>query len=207
MRWKQYTITAILITLGGLSWYVMRPDAPSLGTQKAVTPELSTAPESPASPAPTAPATPSEAAATAANLPLPSTIPAWELKIDEALRSQADHAAIARILLQQVLTMPPEGQHSAAQHIANLMSDSDYLEVLPYVQNLKIAQGFQEVIVAESLNRPKEVKLPVLLAAARTPLHPMKETALSVLSVLLDQNHGTDFALWEAAVQNALKQP
>ncbi len=207
MRWKQYTLTAILITLGGLSWYVMRPDAPSLSVQKVVTPEVSTAPESPASPAPTAPAASGAAAAPVAGVPLPSTIPAWELKIDEALRSQADHAAIARILLQQVLTMPPEGQHSAAQHIANLMSDSDYLEVLPYVQNLKIGQGFQEVIVAESLNRPKEVKLPVLLAAARTPLHPMKETALSVLSVLLDQNHGTDFTLWDAAVQNALKQP
>ena len=205
MRWKQTTITIILITLGGLAWYILRPETPLSQIPVPITPEATATVEPvalPEPPKPTAPVTPMPTA----GAPL-GTLPAWELKIDEALRSNSDHSTIAKVLLQAVPSMPPEGQHSAAQHIANLMSDTDYLEVLPYVQNPKIGQGFQEVIVAESLNRPKEVKLPVLLAAARTPNHPMKDTALSVLTVLLDQNHGTDFTLWEAAVKAALKQP
>jgi hypothetical protein len=145
--------------------------------------------------------------AAAAKQPAPRTeIAQWEYRIDEALRSQADHSAIALSLLSQVPAMPGEGQTAAAQHIVNLISDRDYLQVLPYIKNSRMESGFQEIIVAESLNRPDEVKLPVLLAAARTPKHPMAETAVSVLSVLLDANHGSDWTKWEEAVNKALNK-
>ena len=131
-------------------------------------------------------------------------IPAWELKIDDALRSNADTAAIAQILLQQVPSIPGEGQLSSARHIVNLMPDKDYLSVLPYVRNTKLDPGFQEVIVAESLNRPDVVKLPLLLAAAQTPKHPMAEIAKSTLAFLLDANFENDWGKWETAVKEAL---
>jgi hypothetical protein len=130
----------------------------------------------------------------------------WEYRIDEALRSQADHSAIALSILSQVPSMPAEGQTAAAQHIVNLIADKDYLQLLPYIKNPRMEAGFQEIVVAESLNRPDEVKLPVLLNAARIPKHPMAETALSVLSVLLDANHGSDWAKWEEAVNKALNK-
>jgi len=207
MRWKNISVTAVVATLGVLAWYVLRPIAPIAELPAKSSEQVVAQPESLPPLKPTAEKAPDKAPAPALKIEAPATIPAWEMKIDEALRSQAEHGAIAKSLLQQVPSMPPEGQHAAAQHIANLMADKDYLDVLPYIQNMQIAAGFQEVIVAESLNRPKEVKLPVLLAAARTPQHPMKDTALSVLSVLLDQNYGTDWTQWENAVQKSLKEP
>ena len=131
-------------------------------------------------------------------------IPAWELKIDDALRSNAEPASIAQVLLQQVPSMPGEGQLSSARHIVNLMPDKDYLSVLPYVRNVKLDPGFQEVVVAESLNRPDVVKLPLLLAAAQTPNHPMAEIAKSTLAFLLDANFESDWGKWDNAVKEAL---
>jgi hypothetical protein len=139
-------------------------------------------------------------------LPAPEGLPLWERKIDEALRSNAEPPAIAQLLLQQVPAMPGEGQAASARHIANLIPDEDYLKVLPYVQNTRLDPGFQEVIVAESLNRSDAVKLPVLLSAARTPQHPMAEIAKSTLAFLLDADHGTDWAKWDAAVKQSLEK-
>lgn len=212
MRSKKILFALVIALLGFLCWYLLSPSTP-IGGSSSTNSEPS--PLTVAEPAPIQ--TPEKAQETAAmpkdGKPQPTPGPErtgfapWELKIDEALRSQAEHSTIAKVLLQQVPFMPPEGQQAAAQHITNLIADKDYLDVIPYIQNPKLADAFQEIIVSESLNRPKEVKLPVLLATARLSKHPMKETATSILSVLLDQNYGTDWAKWEAAVQESLKQP
>jgi hypothetical protein len=131
-------------------------------------------------------------------------IPTWELKIDDALRSNADTAAIAQVLLQQVPSLPGEGQLASARHIVNLLPDKDYLSVLPYVRNTRLDPGFQEVIVSDAFNRVDSVKLPLLLAAAQTPKHPMAEIAKSTLAFLLDANFENDWGKWESAVKAAL---
>ncbi len=211
MRSKKTLFALVIALLGFLSWYLLNPSAPI--TVGSITPEPSTPTINEPSPIPApekaqeTPAMPKNGKTQPAPGPERTGFAPWELKIDEALRSQAEHSTIAKVLLQQVPFMPPEGQHAAAQHITNLIADKDYLDVIPYIQNPKLADAFQEIVVSESLNRPKEVKLPVLLATARLSKHPMKETATSILSVLLDQNYGTDWAKWEAAVQEALKQP
>lgn len=214
MHSKKLTLATLLGTLLFLTWYILRPVTPP-GTPVAppVAPlaQLSAPPAAEAPPAPPtdtaasepAPPTPNDKALS----PGASPFAPWEVKIDQALRSQADHSSIAKSLLQQVPLMPPEGQVAAAHHITNLIADKDYLEVLPYLQNPTLASGFQEIIVAESLNRPKAVKLPVLLATARLPKHPMKDTATSILGVLLDRQYGNDWPKWEQAVKEALQQP
>ncbi len=195
-----------LLALTFTGWYLGRPES---------NPPAQTAAEKPANavaealpPASTASATApaKESVAKPAALPLPEGLPLWERKIDEALRSNAEPPAIAQLLLQQVPTMPGEGQAASARHIANLIPDEDYLKVLPYVQNTRLDPGFQEVIVAESLNRSDAVKLPVLLSAARTPQHPMAEIAKSTLAFLLDADHGSDWAKWDVAVKQALEK-
>jgi hypothetical protein len=213
-RGPLFIFGALALILGGAIWYVLRPaDVPSAHTASRSAAAGEEAPPSPGlppidsseKPAPV-PQAPQPKTAAARN-PAPKTeIAQWEYRIDEALRSQADHSAIALSILSQVPSMPAEGQTTAAQHIVNLIADKDYLQLLPYIKNPRMEAGFQEIVVAESLNRPDEVKLPVLLNAARIPKHPMAETALSVLSVLLDANHGSDWTKWEESVNKALNK-
>jgi hypothetical protein len=209
MRWKRYAALLALGLLGTLIWYVLRPIDTSLpaaqGQPSAL--ESPSAPVEPTAPAPSTTTAASSPKTAPAKEGVTLTTPPWEMKIDELLRSQADHNTIAKLLLQQIPNLPPEGQNAAVPHIINLLSDKDYLDVIPYIQNLRIAPGFHEHIVAESLNRPKEVKLRILLTALRTPQHPMRETAANVLKVLLNQDHGNDYGKWEAAVNEALQQP
>lgn len=203
---KRFVLALALLALALAGWYLGRPE---------VALPVDTAVEKPATTDATAPALTALAPAAGSDqkpvsgpaaLPVPEGLPLWERKIDEALRSNAEPPAIAQLLLQQIPTMPGEGQAAGARHIANLIPDEDYLKVLPYVQNTRLDPGFQEVIVAESLNRSDAVKLPVLLAAARTPQHPMAEIAKSTLAFLLDADHGNDWAKWDAAVKQSLEK-
>lgn len=203
MKPKKVLTAGVLLVLAGALWYLGKSDLPLLLDRSESTPPPGAAAiQEEAAPS----ATPSDSTPMkAAEAPVKNqAIPAWELKIDDALRSNAEPASIAQVLLQQVPSMPGDGQLSSARHIVNLMPDKDYLSVLPYVRNVKLDPGFQEVIVAESLNRPDVVKLPLLLAAAQTPNHPMAEIAKSTLAFLLDANFENDWGKWETAVKEAL---
>lgn len=203
---KRFVLATALLALTLAGWYLGRPDSSHPAQTAAEKPATAGAERLALAPAAPVAAPTGETALKPSPSPVPEGLPLWELKIDEALRSSAEPPAIAQMLLQQVPTMPGEGQAASARHIANLIPDEDYLKVLPYVQNTRLDPGFQEVIVAESLNRSDAVKLPVLLAAARTPQHPMAEIAKSTLAFLLDADHGTDWAKWEAAVKQSLEK-
>jgi hypothetical protein len=208
MRPKKLVLATVLGLLAFALWYLSKPaPQPLKQEQPPVVSASSEEPLPPPSPAPavTVPETKAPVAKKSEPAPVkPLEMQAWEVKIDEALRSNADTDAIAQILLQQIPSMPGEGQAASARHIANLIADKDYLSVIPYVRNIKLDPGFQEIMVAESLNRPDVVKLPVLLAAARTPSHPMAEIAKSTLGFLLEGDFGEDWGKWESAVKTAL---
>lgn len=202
MQPKKFLLGVLLLLIAAALWYLGRTDVsvPAGGGVTAVHETLTGSAElSVAIPASEPKPMAAPEAASKSN-----EIPAWELKIDDALRSNADTAAIAQVLLQQVPSLPGEGQLASARHIVNLMPDKDYLSVLPYVRNAKLDQGFQEVVVSDAFNRPDAVKLPLLLAAAQTPKHPMAEIAKSTLGFLLDANFENDWGKWESAVKEAL---
>jgi hypothetical protein len=206
---------ALLLLLGFAVWYILKPDPSATSTaprNAALDTTASTSGSELGQPSADQGPASAKNAPKPLNRPMPLSpersdegIPVWERKIDTALRSQGEHSAIALGLLSEVNSMPPEGQTAAAQHIVNLIADKDYLQVIPYIKNNRLDHGFQEIIVAESLNRPDTIKLPVLLAAARAPGHPMAETAVSILTVLLDANHGTDWSKWEQSVKQSLE--
>jgi hypothetical protein len=204
---KRFVMALALVALALAGWYLGRPEGSAPLAQPVAEKPAALEPASLAlTPAAPTGSPVQEPAAKPGALPVPEGLPLWERKIDEALRSTAEPPAIAQLLLQQVPSMPGEGQAASARHIANLIPDSDYLTVLPYVQNTRLDPGFQEVMVAESLNRSDAVKLPVLLAAARTPQHPMAEIAKSTLAFLLDADHGADWGKWESAVKQSLEK-
>jgi hypothetical protein len=131
---------------------------------------------------------------------------AWEARIDEVLRSNVDENQTAQILVNLMPTLPPEGQEEAAQHIANLILDENYAQVMPLLKNPNLPEDVLDVFVTDLMNREDKVKLPALLDIARIPNHPHHEEALTDLEIFLDEEFGTDWAKWDTAIKAYLKK-
>jgi hypothetical protein len=136
----------------------------------------------------------------------PRPLQDWELRIDEVLRSTADEAQTAKILINMLPTLPPEGQEEAAQHISNLVLDENYKDVLPLVKNPNLPEEVLDVFVTDLMNRDDQVKLPALLDIAKIPNHPHHEEALTDLQIFLDEDFGTDWGRWDTAMKAYLKK-
>ena len=136
----------------------------------------------------------------------PRPLAPWELKIDEVLRSSADEAQTAQILINMLPSLPAEGQEEAAQHISNLLLDKDYSKVMPLVKNPNLPEEVLDVFVTDLMNRDDSTKLPALLEIAKIPNHPHHEEALTDLEIFLDEDYGTDWNRWNTAMQAYLKK-
>lgn len=143
--------------------------------------------------------------------PAPAALADWEVKIDSILRANPDNSdaansATAQMLINVLPTLPAEGQTEAAQHISNLLADSDYNKVLSIVKNPSMPEDVLDVFVTDLMNREDTVKLPTLLEIAKIPNHPHREEAATDLQIFLDEDFGTDWAKWDAAMKAYLKK-
>lgn len=201
-------VIALVICVGAI-WFLQT------GPKQA--PVSSTAtPAAKATPAPVIPppfrttnAPPRSSNTAAAPAPKPKSEPPkppaeWEKRIDQILRADVDETATAQLLINVLPTLPPEGQAEAAQHISNLLLDKDYGRVAPIVKNPNMPEEVLDVFVTDLMNRDDAVKLPVLLEIAKIPNHPHREESLSDLQIFLDEDYGTDWAKWEAAMKTYL---
>jgi hypothetical protein len=86
------------------------------------------------------------------------------------------------------------------------LPDDRYSSLAPMLTNALTNEQVLEVLLTDLLNRPDNVKLPTLLELARTPDHPKASEARDILEVFVDENYGTDWAKWEAALQKYLAE-
>lgn len=203
--------TVVLAIVGGTLWF--------LNTSKVPVVETATKPADihvPVGPQVNVPGTPAAAVATKKAEPATAPMPPkpgatprplaeWELRIDEVLRSTANEEQTAKILINMLPTLPPEGQEEAAQHISNLVLDEQYSDVLPLVKNANLPEEVLDVFVTDLMNRDDATKLPALLEIAKIPNHPHSEEAKTDLEIFLDEDFGNDFGRWEAAMKKYLK--
>ena len=206
-------LAAVLIAICfGAVWFLNSQPAEPL----AVVPDAPTATPVPATPPKTisvvrpresqaAVKPPTSDAVAPANEPAPK-LAEWEVKIDQVLRANADEAQTAQMLINMLPTLPKEGQAEAAQHITNLVLDKDYSRILPLVKNPGLPEDVLDVFVTDLMNREDEVKLPVLLDIAKIPNHPHHEEATTDLQIFLDEDYGTDWGKWDAAMKSYLNK-
>ena len=131
--------------------------------------------------------------------------PAWENTIDQILRSNVSEAQMAQMLINIFPTLPEDGQVEAANHIANLLPDSDYNSVRPLVLNPNLPESVQSVFFTDLMNRDDPTKLNAFLDIAQIPNHPFHDEALSDLQIYVGEDYGTDWAKWKSAVGDYLK--
>jgi hypothetical protein len=149
---------------------------------------------------PTNPGVPDAAAATTA------VDMEWEQKVDAILTSEAENPAKAQQILELLPKLPEEGQIEAAQHVANLIPDENYASAAQLVTNALTPQAVLDVLIGDLLNRPNNLKLPLLLDVAKNPTHPWREESKVMLELYVEKDFGDDWVEWDKAVQTWLKE-
>lgn len=133
-------------------------------------------------------------------------MPDWNDKLDTILGSNEDEAHKAEQLLALWPTLPEDGQVETMQHISNLLPDEKFSLLSQTLTNAATSEAVLDIIMGDALNRPNALKLPSLLEVAKVPGHPKAEEALEILEVFVDHNYGSDWAQWDKAVKDWLKE-
>jgi len=126
--------------------------------------------------------------------------------IDNILASDTPTAQKAEQLLSLMPSLPASEQVEAAQHLVNLLNDEQFLAAGYYLTNQDAAAEVQSVFVAELLNRPEKLKLPLCLAIASTTGHRHAREAKDLLGLHVAEDHGTNWPAWAQAIQSLLEQ-
>jgi hypothetical protein len=133
------------------------------------------------------------------------TLP-WEQKIESVLRDGSlNNTAKARRLLALLPELPADGLATAAEECINRLPDADYDTVaLPVIVNPQTHGAVANVLFADLMERPDAITLPALFRIAQIPDHPYAKFSRENLRLLLDEDFGSDWPKWDAAVRTAL---
>jgi len=130
---------------------------------------------------------------------------AWEDKLDEILGSASPDQDKAKQMLELFPNLPADGQEEVAQHLSNLVADSDFGLLRAYLTNAALADNVLDVLLDDVLNRPNSLKLPALLEVARSAQHPKAAEAKDFLELFLEEDYGDDWDKWQSQMQEWLK--
>lgn len=121
-------------------------------------------------------------------------------RVGEVLVSSASSAAKAQTLLALFPQLPAAAQPAAAQHIVNLLPDTAYASFATQLTNANASAEVRAVIYADLLQRPNAIKLPWLLAMARSPGVSQAGEAAALLQATLREDHGANWNVWSERV-------
>jgi RecJ-like exonuclease len=86
-----------------------------------------------------------------------------------------------------------------------LLPNEEYAPLGRYLADPKTPAGVLAVLMADVLNRPNALKLPLLLEVARNPDHAKAADAKNVLELYFEHDYGADWNAWQARMQDWLK--
>lgn len=166
--------------------------------------------QSPAEPAHIAPVEPvvvqhSNVAVAATNI-LSGTETNWEDKIDDIVGSDDADTNKVKQLFALFPKVPEEGQEEVVQHLSNLVEDDDYAPLGDLLKDAKLPEGVLDELLADVLNRPNNLKLPLLLDVASNPDHAKKDEAKDLLELYLGDDYGDDWAKWKEALTKWMQE-
>ena len=112
----------------------------------------------------------------------------------------ASLASKAQSLVALFPQLPPAAQPAAAHHIVNLLPDGAYASFATQLTNASAATAVRAVIYADLLHRPNALKLPWLLAMARSSGVGQATEAVALLQATLREDHGTNWDAWSERI-------
>lgn len=135
----------------------------------------------------------------------PNLLTNWEARLEEILDSDLEEKDKAAQMASSLPLMPEEGQMEVAQHLSNLVVDEDYGLIAGFLTNTGLPESVLDVFLADSLNRPNAVKLPLLLEVAQNQQHPKAAEAREILELYLEEDYGNDWTQWNTKLQEWIK--
>jgi hypothetical protein len=121
--------------------------------------------------------------------------------VGEVLASNTSSSAKAQALLTLFPQLPVAAQPTTAQHIVNLLPDTAYSAFATHLTNANASAEVRAVIYADLLHRPNSIKLPWLLAVARSPGVSQAADAAVLLQATLREDHGANWNIWSERVR------
>ncbi len=122
-------------------------------------------------------------------------------RMGEVLASNTSSSAKAQALLTMFPQLPAAAQPTAAQHIVNLLPDPSYDSFATHLTNANASAEVRAIIYADLLRRPNHIRLPWLLAVARSPGISQSADAAGLLQATLREDHGANWKLWSERVR------
>ena len=130
----------------------------------------------------------------------------WEEKIDDIVGSDEPDTNKVQKLFALFPKLPPDGQVEAAQHLSNLVDDEDYKPLGDLLKNDKLPEDVLDELLADVLNRPNSLKLPLLLDIASNANHVKHDESKDLLELYLGEDYGTDWNSWGQHLTNWMQQ-
>lgn len=121
-------------------------------------------------------------------------------RMSEVLGSSASSSAKAQSLVALFPQLPAAAQPGAAHHIVNLLPDSAYSSFATQLTNANASAEVRTVIYTDLLHRPNALKLPWLLAMARSPGVSQATAAAALLQATLREDHGMNWDAWSERI-------
>jgi len=129
----------------------------------------------------------------------------WEQALDDILLGDDDENGKADKILALIPNAPAEAKQELAQHLVNMVQDDHYDGTAQMLTNSATPVEVSDVLMNDLLNRNNGLKLPMLLALARNPDHPLKDQALDLLGLLTQEDNGTNWDQWSSTIDTWLQ--
>jgi hypothetical protein len=102
--------------------------------------------------------------------------------------------------------LPSEAQEQFIAHALNLCEDADFSRAEEIYLRPNTPTSVSEAIFNDALNRPDEVKLPLMARTMNSPAHLMRGEAQGILELYLElEPDAQPPGSWDIAVQEYLK--
>lgn len=137
----------------------------------------------------------------------PASAAAWEDRLDELLTKDTDNTTTVRGLVSSMRGLPPDAQEEFVAHAVNLCEDEQFGLLANIYLDAATPKEVSETIFNDALNRPDEIKLPLLANTLRNPAHPMAGEAREILEMYLDLEPGAvPPGGWDQAVKKYISE-
>ena len=197
-----WIILALLVAIGGGLWIAQKGSS----SKPVLPPPVTTGTKEAPKPAETTPSvaqtTPPVMPTPPAPEPAPAEVPQEEeQKLHHWLTESETPADAAEAMLADWKNLSEPGKIATSRHLANLVADDKFEPLKDLLLTTETSREVKEVLFADMLNRPNELKWPIIFQIMQQKTHPFSQDARNMLSVVLGADYGDDWAKWEERVK------